>query len=179
MKLKIAVLVLGALLLHDASSVDAFQQSPTGYLNTLTRTLSKSTPMQGYLDSLGNTATSFKDEASSAYLPPRYEAEYPRRHDFRNVAVYTPSSEPVASTIQQSDPISQQSSSNAYIGTGTGTSWTSVYQYGKSTSPSELLGNAFMNMIGASDPTVSRPMIGCYVRMRAMFLTIPVSLHLI
>ena len=155
MKLMI-VLVLGALLLHDAS-VDAFQQSSTGSLNTLTRTFFKSTPMHGYLDSLGNTATAFKAEASSAYLPPRYEAEYPRRHDFSNVAVYTPSFAPVASTIQQSDPVSQQSSRNAYIGTGT--SGTSVY--GQSTSPSKLLGNAFINMMGASDLIISRPMIGC------------------
>jgi hypothetical protein len=157
MKLVIVVLVLGALLLHVAS-VNAFQQSSSGSLNILTRTFSKSTPMHGYLDSLGNTAAAFKAEASPAYLPPRYEAEYPRRHDFSNVDVFTSPSEPVASNIQQSDPVSQQSSSNAYIGTSTGTSGTSVYQYGQSTSPSELLGNAFMNMMGEvpSSPSIGR-----------------------
>jgi hypothetical protein len=160
MKATIVVLVLGALLLHHHdTSVDAFQQSSSRSLNTLARTFSKSTPMHGYLDSLGNTATAFKDEASSTYLPPRYEAEYPRRHDFSKGAVYPPKSEPVTSTGQQSDPVSHQSSSKVYIGigTGTGTSSASIYQYGQRTSPSELVGNAYMNMMGASKLATSVP----------------------
>jgi hypothetical protein len=46
MKVAIAVLILGALLLPDAS-VNAFQQSSSGSLNTLTRKFSKSTSMHG------------------------------------------------------------------------------------------------------------------------------------
>jgi hypothetical protein len=164
MQLLVVVLVLGALLLHDAS-VDAFQQSPSGSLNTLTRTFSKSTPMRGYLDSLGNTATALKDKASLAYLPPRYEAEYPRRHDFSNVAAHTSPSEPVAYSVQQSDAVSQQSTNKAYIGTGT--SGTYMYQYGQSTSPSELLGNTYMGMMEAAELAISRPMIGCCMRVFA------------
>jgi hypothetical protein len=160
MQLMIVLLVVGALLLHDAS-VDAFQQSPTGSLNTLRRAFSKSTLMHGYLDTLGNTATASKDKASLTYLPPRYEAEYPRRHDFSNVAAHTSPSGPVASTVQQLDAVSQQSTNQAYIATGT--SGTSMYQSGKSTSPTELLGNAYMNMMGAAKLATSRPMIGCCV----------------
>jgi hypothetical protein len=157
MQLLVVVLVMGALLLHDAS-VDAFQQSPSGSLNTLTRTFSKSTPMRGYLDSLGNTATALKDKASLAYLPPRYEAEYPRRHEFSNVAAHTSPSGSVASSVQQLDAV-------AYIGTGT--SGTNMYQYGQSDSPSELLGNTDMSMMGAAELATSRPMIGCCMRVFA------------
>jgi hypothetical protein len=141
MKVTNAVLVGVALLLR-ASSVEAFQQSSTGYFNTLTRTSSKSTPMHGYLDSLGHTATVYKDNASSeGFLPRRYEAEYPPRHDFSNVAVY-----PV---VQQSEPTSPQASSKASTGTETGS--TSMYQYGQGTGPSELVGNAYVNMMGAPE----------------------------
>jgi hypothetical protein len=60
MKFTIVVLVLGALLLqHHDASVDAFRQTSHGHLNRhlkkLTWTWSKSVPMHGYLDSLGNT----------------------------------------------------------------------------------------------------------------------------
>jgi hypothetical protein len=160
MKVTIAVLVLGALLLHHHdASVNAFQQSSSRSLNILTRTFSKSTPMLGYLDSLGNTATAFKDQASSTYLPPRYEAEYPRRNDFSKRAMHPSPFEPVASTLQQSDPVSHQSSSKAYIGigTGTGTSGASIHQYGQRTSPSELVGNAYMSKMGASELATSLP----------------------
>jgi hypothetical protein len=154
MKVTIVVLVWAALLLHDAS-VEGFQQSSTGYLNTLTWALPKSMPVQGYLDSLGNTATALKDKASSAYLPPTYEAEYPRRHDFSNVAVYPSPSQPAASTVQQSELVSKQASSK--VSTGTGTGGTSIYQYGQRTCPSELSGNAYMNMMGAAGLATSGP----------------------
>jgi hypothetical protein len=149
MKVTNVVLVWGALLLR-AFSVEAFQQSSTGYLNTLTRTSSKSILMHGYLDSLGNTATTYKDKASSEVsLPRRYEAEYPPRHAFGNVAVYP---------VQQSEPTSPQASSKASTGTETGS--TSMYQYGQITGPSELLGNTYVNMKGAAPEMVKKPTTG-------------------
>jgi hypothetical protein len=61
MKFTTAYLAWGALLLnHQDASVDAFQQSSAGYLNSLTRTSfskPKSTPIRGYLDSLVKTDT--------------------------------------------------------------------------------------------------------------------------
>jgi hypothetical protein len=147
MKATNVVLVWEALLLR-ALSVEAFQQSSsTGYLNTLTRTSSKLIPMHGYLDSLGNTATTYKDKVSSeAFLPRRYEAEYPPRHAYGNVAVYP---------VQQSVPSSLQASSKASTDTETGS--TTIYQYGQITSPSELLGNTYVNMMGAVPEMMKEP----------------------
>jgi flavin-dependent dehydrogenase len=80
MKFTTAFLAWGALLVHHQdASVDAFQQSSTGYLNSLTRTSfskskSKSKPIRGYLDRLGETDTTAEQGIESLEATEKFKA---------------------------------------------------------------------------------------------------------